>query len=61
MNEMLALERSAQQVANGGYARVYRAQTKRGDLVAVKVLFDHKRPPARALEVAAPHLISAQD
>ncbi|KZO92506.1 hypothetical protein CALVIDRAFT_530145 [Calocera viscosa TUFC12733] len=52
MNGMLALERGAQQVANGGFARVFRTRTKTGGLVAVKVFFDHKRPPARALELS---------
>ncbi|KZO92510.1 hypothetical protein CALVIDRAFT_307604 [Calocera viscosa TUFC12733] len=52
LNGMLALERGAQQVANGGFARVYRTHRKTGDIVAVKVFFDHKRPPARALELS---------
>ncbi|KZO97455.1 kinase-like protein [Calocera viscosa TUFC12733] len=52
LNWTLNLERRAQQAANGGFARVYRTHTKTGHLVAVKVFFDHKRPPARALELS---------
>ncbi|KZO97472.1 kinase-like protein [Calocera viscosa TUFC12733] len=52
LNGRITLERGAQQVANGGFARVYRTRMNSGDLVAVKVFFDHRRPPARALELS---------
>ncbi|KZO97465.1 kinase-like protein [Calocera viscosa TUFC12733] len=52
LNGMLALERGEQQVAIGGFARIYRTRMKTGIVVAVKVLFDHRRPPERLLELS---------
>ncbi|KZT52124.1 kinase-like protein [Calocera cornea HHB12733] len=53
MNKRVRLSSTAQEVSHGAFAKVYRTRTVEDELVAVKVFFDGRRPPERALELSA--------
>ncbi|KZT55388.1 kinase-like protein [Calocera cornea HHB12733] len=53
LTEQLALDLTAPSADEGGFASVFRTRLTSGELVAVKVFFERKRPPARVHELSA--------